>query len=131
MGMTIGADTQIQLGAEARLTIDRFIADAGGTLTLQSGPMTFQRPKGAAPVPMRIRGAFGLIAVRGTRFFAGPSRGRIGVLVLEGSVSVRSGGVLVRLGPGEGTDIAQRGGRPTAPARWSRERIVEALASVR
>lgn len=131
IGLKIGDSTQIQLGAEARLKIDKFIANAGGTLTLQSGPMTFERPKGATPQPVQIRGAFGMIAVRGTHFFAGPSRGKIGVLVLHGSISVRSGGETVMLGAGDGTDILRYGGKPTAPARWPDERISEALNSVR
>ncbi len=131
IGLKIGEATQIRLGPEARLKIDKFIANAGGTLTLQSGPMTFERPQGAAPQPMQIRGAFGMIAVRGTHFFAGPSRGKTGVLVVHGSVSVRSGGETVILNAGEGTDILQFGGKPTQPSRWSSERASEALNSVR
>ena len=130
VALMVGAATNIRLGPEARLRIDRFIMDAGGSLTLQSGPMTFNRPPGAAPQPMTIRGAFGMIAVRGTHFFAGPSRGKTGVLVVRGSVSVRSGGETVILNQGEGTDIVTFGARPSKPALWSGDRINEALASV-
>lgn len=130
VALMVGAATNIRLGPGARLRIDRFIMDAGGSLTLQSGPMTFNRPPGAAPQPITIRGAFGMIAVRGTHFFAGPSRGRTGVLVVRGSVSVRSGGETVILNQGEGTDIVTFGARPSKPALWSGDRINEALASV-
>lgn len=131
VALMVGNATTIRLGPEARLRIDRFIMNAGGTLTLQSGPMTFNRPPSAAPQPMTIRGAFGMIAVRGTQFFAGPSRGKTGVLVMRGSVSVRSGGETVILNEGEGTDILTFGAKPTKPGRWSGERIDEALNSVR
>jgi hypothetical protein len=130
LGLLVGEATNIRLGPQARLKIDRFIMNAGGTLTLQSGPMTFNRPPSAAPQPMAIRGAFGMIAVRGTQFFAGPSRGKSGVLVLRGSVAVRSGGETVILTAGEGTDVVRRGAKPTPPSRWADARIAEALASV-
>ena len=130
VALMVGAATNIRLGPEARLRIDRFIMNAGGSLVLQSGPMTFNRPPGAAPQPMTIRGAFGMIAVRGTHFFAGPSRGRTGVVVIRGSVSVRSGGETVILNDGEGTDIVTFGAKPSKPAPWSADRINEALASM-
>lgn len=131
IGMTVGEATTIRLGPVARLKIDRFIMNAGGVLTLQSGPMSFERPAGAPPQPVRIRGAFGMIAVRGTHVFAGPSRGKTGVLVLRGSVSVTSGGETVMLHAGDGTDIVTLGAKPTRPARWSDERIAEALNTLR
>lgn len=131
MAMTVGEATTIRLGPEARLKIDRFILNAGGVLTLQSGPMGFERPAEAVPQPVTIRGAFGMIAVRGTHFFAGPSRGKTGVLVLRGSVSVTSGGETVLLNAGDGTDVATLGAKPTKPARWSDERIAEALNTLR
>lgn len=131
IGMSVGEATTIRLGPEARLKIDRFVMNAGGVLTLQSGPMGFERPASAAPQPVTIRGAFGMIAVRGTHFFAGPSRGKTGVLVLRGSVSVTSGGETVTLNAGDGTDILTYGAKPTKPARWSDERIAEALNTLR
>lgn len=131
VALLVGEATTIRLGPRARLKIDRFIMNAGGTLTLQSGAMTFNRPPSETPQPMAIRGAFGMIAVRGTYFFAGPSRGASGVLVLRGSVSVASGGETVILQAGEGTDVARPGARPSPPAIWSQARIDEALASVR
>ncbi|MCA0400549.1 MAG: FecR family protein [Proteobacteria bacterium] len=131
IGMKVGEATTIRLGPEARLKLDRFILDAGGTLTLQSGPMTFERPAGARPQPITIRGAFGMIAVRGTHFFAGPSRGKMAVAVVRGSVTVTSGGESVVLNAGEGTDITTYGGKPSKPARWADARLIEALDSVR
>jgi ferric-dicitrate binding protein FerR (iron transport regulator) len=130
LGMRLGRDTTIRLGENARLRIDRFLLDAGGEITLRSGPLLFDRPPGSVPAPMRIRSPFALIAVRGTRFFAGPSSGRFGVFVERGSVAVTSAGRRVILHDGEGTDLSAPGTRPTPVKRWGPERVRAALASV-
>jgi ferric-dicitrate binding protein FerR (iron transport regulator) len=128
LGMQLGGSTRLRLGEKARITIDRYLVNAGGELTLQSGPMLFDRAAGAAPI--QIRSPFGLIAVRGTRFFAGPSRAAFGVFVERGSVTVTSRFASVTLQAGEGTDIRHPGDAPSPPARWAAPRIREALASV-
>ena len=130
LGMRLGRDTTIRLGENARLRIDRFLLDAGGEITLRSGPLLFDRPAGSVPAPMHIRSPFALIAVRGTRFFAGPSNGPFGVFVERGSVAVSSAGRRVILHDGEGTDFSAPGTRPTPVKRWGPERIRAALASV-
>ena len=128
LGMRLGRNTTVRLGAQARLKIDRFLVDAGGEMTLSSGPMLFDgKPRRAG---VEIRSPFGLIAVRGTRFFAGPSNDRFGVFVARGSVSVSSAGQQVILREGEGTDIASPGTPPTPVKRWAAERVRAALASV-
>ena len=128
LGMRLGRDTTVRLGEQARLKIDRFLVDAGGEMTLRSGPLLFDgRPRRAG---VQIRSPFALIAVRGTRFFAGPSNDRFGVFVVRGSVAVTSTGQQVILREGEGTDIASPGTPPTPVKRWAPERIRAALASV-
>ena len=128
LGMRLGRDTTVRLGEQARLKIDRFLVDAGGEMTLRSGPMLFDgRPRRAG---VQIRSPFALIAVRGTRFFAGPSNDRFGVFVVRGSVAVTAAGQQVVLREGEGTDIASPGSPPTPVKRWGPERIRGALASV-
>src|SRR5215467_3208246 len=129
LGMRLGRDTMVRLGEQARLKIDRFLVDAGGDMTLRSGPLLFDRPPGRAPAAV-IRSPFALIAVRGTRFFAGPSNGRFSVFVARGSVAVISAGQQVIVRGGEGTDIASPGTPPTPVKRWAPERIRAALASV-
>jgi len=129
LALRLGKDTTVHLGELAHLTIDRYIENAGGELTLQSGALLFDRPAGAEPRPLRIRSSFGLIAVRGTRFFAGPSAGVFGVFVSRGSVSVSAGGQEVILGGGEGTNIAHPGDAPTPPSPWKQPRIDAALES--
>jgi hypothetical protein len=126
----LGKDTVVHLGENARLTIDRFLVDAGGEITLQSGPILYDHREGAGPDRMQIRSAFGQIAVRGTRFFAGPSAGVFGVFVERGSVAVTAGGARVVLEAGQGTNIVQPGADPTPPVLWKPPRIQAALDSV-
>jgi FecR protein len=128
--MRLGRDTTLKLGEQARLTIDRYLVDAGGEIALESGAMLFERPAGAAPAPVRIRSGFGLIAVRGTRFWGGPSNNVFGVFVERGRVVVSAAGRRVILRAGQGTDIRQPGAPPTPPARWGEPRIRAAFASV-
>jgi ferric-dicitrate binding protein FerR (iron transport regulator) len=128
LGMRLGRDTRIRLGEQARLKIDRFLVDAGGEMTLRTGPLLFDRPPRRAG--MQIRSPFALIAVRGTRFFAGPSNDRFGVFVVRGSVAVTSASQQVILHEGEGTDVVSPGTPPTPVKRWGPERIRAALASV-
>jgi len=128
LGMRLGRNTTVRLGERARLKIDQFLVDAGGEMTLSAGPLLFDgQPHGAR---LQIRSPFALIAVRGTRFFAGPSNDRFGVFVARGSVTVTSAGEQVILHQGEGTDVAAPGTPPTPVKRWAPERIRAALASV-
>jgi ferric-dicitrate binding protein FerR (iron transport regulator) len=128
--MRLGRNTTMRLGEQARLKIDRFLVDAGGEMTLRSGPLLFDRPQRSAPAGVRIRSPFALIAVRGTQFFAGPSNGPFGVFVARGSVAVTSAGQQVILREGEGTDFVSPGTPPTPVKRWAPQRIRAALASV-
>jgi ferric-dicitrate binding protein FerR (iron transport regulator) len=128
LAMRLGRDTTVRLGEQARLKIDRFLVNAGGEMTLRSGPLLYDgQPRRAG---VQIRSPFALIAVRGTRFFAGPSNDRFGVFVARGSVAVTSAGQQVILHQGDGTDIIAPGTPPTPVKRWAPERIRAALASV-
>ena len=129
--LQLGKNTTLRVGSEARLTLDRLLVNAGGEITLQSGPILYDRPAASAPARMQIRSSFGLIAVRGTRFFAGPSAGVFGVFVERGRVAVSAGGTQVVVRAGQGTNIANRGAAPTRPAPWGAERIRTAMESVR
>jgi len=128
--MLLGEDTTIKLGEKAQLVIDRFLTTTGGEISLQSGPVLFDRPSGSRPVPVKIRSSYGLIAVRGTKFFAGPSNGVFGVFVDHGTVTVSGGGSKVVLQAGQGTNLERRGSKPSAPVAWGPERIRAAFDSV-
>jgi ferric-dicitrate binding protein FerR (iron transport regulator) len=118
----------VKLGDQARLKIDRYLVDAGGEMTLSSGPLLLDGQPHRASV--KILSPFAMIAVRGTRFFAGPSNGRFGVFVVRGAVTVAAASQQVTLREGEGTDIVSPGAPPTPVKRWAPERIRAALASV-
>jgi hypothetical protein len=128
LGMRLGQETLLRLGELARIKIDRFLVNAGGIIQLNAGPMLLDKAKTTGPI--NIRSPFGLISVRGTRLFAGPSKGVFGVFVVNGAVTVTAAGKTVTVQEGFGTDIARRGAAPTTPARWGEERIRLALASV-
>jgi ferric-dicitrate binding protein FerR (iron transport regulator) len=128
--MLLGRDTTLRLGANARVRIDRFIVNAGGVLTLESGPLLLEKAPGNPAAAVTVRGSFGLITVRGTRIFVGPSQGVIGIFVVHGLIDVAAGGREFVLQTGEGTNIAGPGAIPTPPAVWGEARVRAALASV-
>lgn len=122
--------TTVQLGSQAKLMIDKFVAESGGLLELGEGAMLFDRADDLSKIKLTVRSRFGLIAVRGTKFFAGPSKGVFGVFVERGSVRVEAAGVPRRLTAGEGCDIPAEGQPPSAKKNWGKARIAEAYASV-
>lgn len=128
--MRLGKATVVKLGGQARFRIDKFVINAGGTLDLEQGALVVDRGDQARKEALQVRSPFGLIAVRGTTFFAGPSNGVFGVFVQHGAVAVTGGGQTVRLRVGQGTDIAGPGAPPTPPKAWGAARIQAALASV-
>jgi hypothetical protein len=130
LALRFDPDTRLRLGAGARLKIDRYVANAGGEFSLLEGGLLYDRPRRQASAESLLRSLFGLIAIRGTRVFAGPSNGVFGVFVARGVVDVSAAGKTVTLRPGFGTNIAKPGDPPTDPGRWKRPRIAAALASV-
>jgi hypothetical protein len=128
--MKLGTTTTVKLGGDAKFRIDRFVIGAGGILDLERGPLVIDREDPSKKENLQLRSPFGLIAVRGTLFFAGPSNGVFGVFVARGAVSVSGGGRTVTLRPGQGTDVAKPGQSPSDPKSWAAARIKAALASV-
>jgi hypothetical protein len=126
--LALGHDTIVRLGENTNLRIVSYLLDAGGVLNIGRGAVLLDKSpsKGAT----RLTGAFGLIVVRGTRVFAGPSNGVIGVFVAHGAVALTSGGRTVILHDGEGADVAASGSKPTRPKIWGAARVQAALASV-
>jgi ferric-dicitrate binding protein FerR (iron transport regulator) len=129
--MLLGHDTTIRLGERGSVVIDRFLVNAGGEITLQSGPLLFERPAGSPPLPVQIRSSYGLIAVRGTRLFAGPDGDALGIFVERGEVSVSAAGRRVTLRTGEGTTIPRPGAKPTPVKHWPEKRIAELFSGIR
>ena len=113
-----------------QLRIDRFIMDAGGVLTLDKGAVLYDHDAKDGGDSTAVRSPFGLIAVRGTRFFAGPSNGVFGVFVERGEVFVVGVSNGVSVTPGMGTNIAVPGAEPTPPIAWGQKRIAAVMASL-
>lgn len=136
LGLQLGQRTIVNLGPSTKLKLDPHIVDAGGTFDLVEGSMLFEhtRPKGTAPGRAEIRSPYGLIAVRGTRFWAGINRGVFGVFVVDGQVDVSASGRTVSLAPGWGSDIAHPGAAPTQARAWpvprQREIYMETLGFI-
>jgi ferric-dicitrate binding protein FerR (iron transport regulator) len=128
--LALVGDTRILLGSNTELLLDSFIAGQGGTMELGMGQMVFDRPEGLPKIDLALRTTFGMIGVRGTKFFAGPNRGVFAVFVEHGQVAVDAGGVQRLVGAGEGIEIARPGDAPNETVKWKEARIVEAYASV-
>ncbi|WP_242219804.1 FecR family protein [Shinella zoogloeoides] len=127
--LALGEDTSLHLGSETELLIDSFIAGQGGVIELGTGQMVFDRPEGLAKIDLTMRTAFGMIGVRGTKFFAGPNRGVFSVFVEHGRVEVTGGGVTRAVNRGEGVEIKAPGEAPGEVKQWGEARIREAYAS--
>lgn len=121
-------ETQINLGPQAELVLESYLSDVGGRLVI-GGPMVFDRPDSLPRLDLTVVTAFGEIGVRGTRFFAGPSKGVFAVFVQRGAVEVRAGDITRRLGPGDGVDLPQDA-PPGEVVQWGVPRILGAFASV-
>ena len=126
----LGRDTSLRMGAQTRVRLDRFLIDKGGVVVVDDGPVLIDKTPGTGDRPVELKGAFGLIVVRGTRLFVGPSKGVIGVFVEHGEIEVKSGGRSAVLHDGEGVDIARKGAAPGPVKAWGAKRIEAALASV-
>jgi hypothetical protein len=129
--LLLGRQTTLRLGEHGRVVIDKFLVEAGGEITLQSGPLMVEHPDGGPAEPIQIRMPYGLIAVRGTRLFVGPEGKAWAVFVERGEVSVQAGGQAVTLRSGEGTAIPRGGARPARVARWKAKRIDALFGGIR
>jgi ferric-dicitrate binding protein FerR (iron transport regulator) len=121
----------LSLSANARLKIDRFIADSGGTVALTSGALLADFAAKRLGRGLTVTSPYGIIGTRGTRFFAGELGENFSVFVERGAVVVRAAGQSVRLSAGEGTDIEAIGARPGPVRRWGAAKIARAMALVR
>ena len=128
LAMLLGKATTVRLGPDAQLRIDRFLMNAGGVLTLVKGAVLYDHDAKDGSDAIAVRSPFGLIAVRGTRFFAGPSNGVFGVFVERGEVFVVGVSTGVTVTAGMGTNITTPGTEPTLPVVWGQPRITAAMA---
>ena len=126
--LLLNTETRINMGPDSEITIEKFLADMGGTITV-GGAMVFDRPEDMPPVDLTFKTEFGEIGVRGTRFFFGPSKGKMSVFVQRGKVTVSNAGVTRELAGGDGVDM-EAGAPPSEVAKWKEPRIVAAFGLV-
>ncbi len=122
--LALGENTVLRLGELSRLRLDEYVVDAGGVLSFIGGFMKYERDGPPLSSPLEFHNAYGMIAVRGTVFYAGPNeQGGFGVFVERGSVAVSGGDRTVTLDAGFGTDIAAPGAQPSTPVEWESRRV--------
>ena len=134
--MHLGKATVVKLGALAKFRIDKYVVDAGGLLDLDQGPLVIDHDDSAKSERLRVRSPFCLIAVRGTMFFAGPSKGVLGVFVGRGVVTVPAAGGPSRFDAARVLTLSRPGAAPSraegvgAGARRGRTRVGGVIVSV-
>ncbi len=131
LSAVLGSSTKLFLSGDARLVIDRYVAGVGGNLVLSSGALLVDAAAKSFRKPLTVTSPYGIVGIRGTRFFAGTIGETFGVFCARGSVSVTAGGRTVLLGAGQGVDIARPGASPGPVRAWGAAKIARALALVR
>jgi ferric-dicitrate binding protein FerR (iron transport regulator) len=129
--LKLGDRTMVRLGENTDLKIERYLLDAGGEIDLGAGSLQFERTGKPSATDLKVRSPYGLIAVRGTRFYAGRFLGVWGVFVARGAVDVTGGGKTVRVTTGLGSNVDSPGGRPSAPKAWGKPRVDAAIKATR
>lgn len=156
--LTLGADTAIvvdEMVYDPAARTGRGLLDvAQGAFLLASGAIAKLEGR-----PLSVRTPLATIGIRGTAFWGGPlavvpagDKGGGGsvnpftyepevstrraddrgyaILLQEGLITVTTPAGGVDMEPGQGTAIAAPGAAPSAPARWSAERVKKAYSTV-
>lgn len=130
-------ETEITLGENAELVVDRFVYDPdakSGSLALNAltGAFLFAGGliEGLSGATVEINTPVATLGVRGTTAWGGRIDDSYGIFVLDGTVRVATDGGEVRLEAGMGTSVADRASPPGPPKRWPPEKASRALATV-
>lgn len=138
LAVALADGTRLTLGENASLRIDEFVykpdsstAEVG--LSVLEGAFQFVGgdAENVEDSEVEINTGVGTLGVRGTSVWGGRIDGSFGVLVLEGSVTMRNEAGEVSLGPGEGTMVDAMDAQPSAPKTWPEEKVQRALSTVR
>jgi hypothetical protein len=136
--LTLADNTELTLGANAKLVVNRFIynPDKGGnalSVKLAQGAFRFlsgQISK-TAGADLRVITQVATIGIRGTDFWGGPIDGNYGVMLLDGAVEItNAGGSVVLDKPGLGTAITSPTAAPGDPVVWPQGKVDRAIASI-
>lgn len=123
-------DTEMTLGENAELTIDKYVFDPGdatenqgrysvlrGAFLYVSGMLSHRENP-----DVKIKTAYGSIGIRGTAVWGGPVKEGYGIFVQEGDILFSGENGSLDLPQGTGTIITN--GKPPAPANaWTQEKI--------
>ena len=121
-----GEKFTIEREASAGLSIVERSGDAPPrAVDLQNGAALIDLTSGAAPT--QIRTPHAIAAVRGTTYIVDAGPAATSVFVIEGQVDVRkqTDASTVKLGPGEGVDVAPD--EPLAVVTWGAARVTALL----
>ncbi len=130
--------TKLNIGADCHIVIDEFLFDPDKNIGIAilrelQGPFRFITGRiGKVLQPqVVVQSRFGVVGVRGTDFWAGPSRGVYGVLLLDGAISVTNPAGQRSLTPaGTGVNLTDNNVPPGEVTVWGADRAQEALADV-
>jgi len=130
--------TKLTIGENSRLVIDKFLFDPDnsvGTAILNAakGPFRFITGKIGEMANKRVvvQNTFGTIGIRGTDFWGGPALGVYGVLLLDGTIVVRTdAGARILNVSGTGVNLTGSNVPPGEVAPWGQDRVNAALASI-
>ncbi len=134
LALTLDDGTALTLGERARLAIDRFVYNPAGANALHAtvdGAFRFISGKLAAGATKdaSVTTPVATIGIRGTDFWGGPIDGQIGVVLLEGSVTVTTpAGTATLAASGQGVNI--NGTTMSAVTTWPDDKRNRALATV-
>lgn len=137
LAVALADGTRLTLGENASLRIDEFVytpdsstAEVGISLLKGAFQFVGGDAENMENSEVEINTGVGTLGVRGTTVWGGRIDGSFGVLVLEGSVTVRNESGEVTLGPGEGTMVDALDAQPSAPKTWPEEKVQRALSTV-
>lgn len=136
--VTFVDNTQLTLGENAKLTLDRYAFDpAAGNGTMKigvAGAFLFVSGKISklANSGVSVTTNTATIGIRGTKFWGGPiDHQALGVFLIEGAVSVSNArGEQILSRSGQGTNVATRGAAPGRVTLWPQDKVNRALATV-
>ena len=136
--LTLADNTELTLGANAKLVINRFIYNPdkqNNALSIKVAQGAFRFLSGqiskATGTELRVITQVATIGVRGTDFWGGPIDSTYGVLLLDGAVEVTNpGGTVVLDRPGIGTAIASPTTAPDDPVSWPQNKVDRAIATI-
>ncbi|MCF8466586.1 MAG: FecR family protein [Sneathiella sp.] len=136
--ITFTDGTKLTISENSVIAIDKFLFDPDadvGTILLRAlqGPFRFITGNigKLEKKQIEVQSRFGVIGVRGTDFWAGPSQNVYGVLLLKGIVTVfnREGGRILSV-PGEGVNLKSANEPPGEVTVWGAARAQAALDTV-